>query len=366
MSVAGCQLEEAFLLKVLRDVVNQHILQKEEVEDDLERHLEALWDLSMEQQAAEIIQQFQGLKIFAEAAERLNFEGHLSEVLLGILANVCSHWRPGENPQLDDVDLASTALKALESSDGLVAVQGLRISCSLLCAQVSVSQLWSSGAVDRYLFALENSLRWDVVRYACDALCQGLLLEITEDSESKQCSFAPRLMPQLPPLLEQRCQELCESEDDDLAEGQDLETALWSALRLAESLACLHCDADAQAALHASALMAIERAQKPEVLAAALEVLSTLQAQSKVDEACQAVVSLVASPEVLEKLLLLLPDLDDQDAALTAWVLLQQAEHLELRKHLEVLESACEAMSDELRGQLSPEFLHFLDKVRGR
>ena len=28
---------------------------------------EALWDLSMEQQAAEIIQQFQGLKIFAEA-----------------------------------------------------------------------------------------------------------------------------------------------------------------------------------------------------------------------------------------------------------------------------------------------------------
>eukprot|EP00435_Cladocopium_sp_Y103_P022514 s1138_g5.t1 len=204
------------------------------------------------------------------------------------------------------------------------------------------------------------------VRYACDALCQGLLLEITEDSESNQSSS--RLMHQLPQLLEQRCQELCESEDDDLAEGQDLETALWSALRLAESLACLHCDADAQAALHASALMAIERAQKPEVLVAALEVLSSLQAQPrKANETCkQAVVSLVASPEVLEKLLLLLPDVeeDNQDAAFVAWVLLQQAERLELQKHLEVLESACEAMNDELRGHLSPEFLHFIDKVR--
>eukprot|EP00434_Breviolum_minutum_P011148 symbB.v1.2.009836.t1/scaffold635.1/size178188/7 len=155
-TAAGCQLEEAFLLKVLRQVVDQHILQKDEVQDDLERHLEALWDLSVEAQAAEIIQQFQGIKIFAQAAERLDFKGHLAEIFLGILANVSTHFRPEtETPQSEDFTIA---FKALRSSDGLVLVQALRISCSLLCAKMLLSHFWSPAAIDCYIFALEHSL----------------------------------------------------------------------------------------------------------------------------------------------------------------------------------------------------------------
>lgn len=37
----GCQLEEAFLLKILRDLVNQQILKTEEASEELEQRLEA-------------------------------------------------------------------------------------------------------------------------------------------------------------------------------------------------------------------------------------------------------------------------------------------------------------------------------------
>ncbi|CAK9054640.1 Probable polyamine transporter At3g13620, partial [Durusdinium trenchii] len=119
-----CHLDEAFLLKVLRDTVNQQILEKEEVQEDLEKRLEAIWDLSIELEAAQAICHFQGLSIFAEAAERGAFKGRLSEICLGIVANVCTLLTPA-------LDLATTALRALESFDASVALQGLRIACAL-------------------------------------------------------------------------------------------------------------------------------------------------------------------------------------------------------------------------------------------
>ena len=359
-TAAGCQLEEAFLLKVLRQVVDQHILQKDEVQDDLERHLEALWDLSVEAQAAEIIQQFQGIKIFAQAAERLDFKGHLAEIFLGILANVSTHFRPEtETPQSEDFTIA---FKALRSSDGLVLVQALRISCSLLCAKMLLSHFWSPAAIDCYIFALEHSLRWDVVRYACDALCQGLLLEMTQDGVFSSMLRGPRL----PRLLEERCRELCASdESDSLEEGADVETALWSALRLAESLACLD---DAQAeALRSMALIAIDRMEKPEVLVAALEVLSALEEDDdQLAVPCgQAgeVKKIMEKAEVVEKLLLLLTDLGEEssDVVSAAWVLLQHADRAELQKHMEVIEEARASIHQELKNRLSPDFLRFLD-----
>ncbi|CAJ1388368.1 unnamed protein product, partial [Effrenium voratum] len=158
----GCQVEEAFLCKVLRDVVNQHILQKEQVEDDLGKHLEALWDLSADAACAEACCALRGAEILAQAAEAHDFAGRLPEVALGILANVSSHSLSEETLGSYD-DLASTALKALAAADAAVCAQALRICCGLLCSQRSLTLLWSPEAFERYIFALGNSLRWDVV-----------------------------------------------------------------------------------------------------------------------------------------------------------------------------------------------------------
>eukprot|EP00434_Breviolum_minutum_P011146 symbB.v1.2.009834.t1/scaffold635.1/size178188/5 len=172
--------------------------------------------------------------------------------------------------------------------------------------------------------------------------------------------------PRLPRLLEERCRELCASdESDSLEEGADVETALWSALRLAESLACLD---DAQAeALRSMALIAIDRMEKPEVLVAALEVLSALEEDDdQLAVPCgQAgeVKKIMEKAEVVEKLLLLLTDLGEEssDVVSAAWVLLQHADRAELQKHMEVIEEARASIHQELKNRLSPDFLRFLD-----
>eukprot|EP00913_Durusdinium_trenchii_P028973 g27167.t1 len=132
-----CHLDEAFLLKVLRDTVNQQILEKEEVQEDLEKRLEAIWDLSIELEAAQAICHFQGLSIFAEAAERGAFKGRLSEICLGIVANVCTLLTPA-------LDLATTALRALESFDASVALQGFAREAP--CKNFGMMKLLSWGA----------------------------------------------------------------------------------------------------------------------------------------------------------------------------------------------------------------------------
>ncbi|CAK9080919.1 unnamed protein product [Durusdinium trenchii] len=351
-----CHLDEAFLLKVLRDTVNQQILEKEEVQEDLEKRLEAIWDLSIELEAAQAICHFQGLSIFAEAAERGAFKGRLSEICLGIVANVCTLLTPA-------LDLATTALRALESFDASVALQGLRIACALLCSRSSLQELWNDEALDRYLFALENSLRWGLVRYACDAVCQGLLLE------SDEAVKIPRVLrladdslarPQIARLLEARTLELAtELLEGESEAGDEAETAWWSALRLAESLAVCQ-NAEVEATLRSLAIRTVRVAEKPELLVAALEVLAALPQHSEA-EAEQKVFSL--EPAVVEKLLLLLVDMEEEvDLQEIAWVMLEAADQTDLEEHLEVLNAAASRMTEEVQRKLAPSFLDFLRK----
>ncbi|CAK9025623.1 unnamed protein product, partial [Durusdinium trenchii] len=141
--------------------------------------------------------------------------------------------------------------------------------------------------------------------------------------------------------------------------GDEAETAWWSALRLAESLAVCQ-NAEVEATLRSLAIRTVRVAEKPELLVAALEVLAALPQHSEA-EAEQKVFSL--EPAVVEKLLLLLVDMEEEvDLQEIAWVMLEAADQTDLEEHLEVLNAAASRMTEEVQRKLAPSFLDFLRK----
>eukprot|EP00439_Symbiodinium_sp_Y106_P083929 s211_g24.t1 len=155
-----CQVEEAFILKVLRDVVDQEILKKEEVSSELESQLEALWDLCVDDATAQAVVRFRGLEILLQASS--SGEGRVAEAALGAVANVCSHWVAKPPHELADIgNIAGAAMNILATPDAAVAEQALRIVFTLLCCNdAPKATLWCATAVERYIFIVESSLRW--------------------------------------------------------------------------------------------------------------------------------------------------------------------------------------------------------------
>eukprot|EP00439_Symbiodinium_sp_Y106_P084180 s211_g25.t1 len=199
------------------------------------------------------------------------------------------------------------------------------------------------------------------VRFACDALAQGIALEAQmggPNAEAPCESLAALGRLSALALVAKRCEELAAAIEEgvDGAEGDgDPETVLWSVLRLIDSLltvmACS--DSEATAAL-AAALAALHAAQRPEAQVEALEVISTLfegEAQSAADAdsrlLLQASESLKSDADMVEKLVLLLPDLDEdsQSTALMALVLLQSARSEDVQNHAEVIKEAMASFS---------------------
>lgn len=306
-------VDESFVLRVLRDVVDRHVRAVPVNSDcpegetkssgdaqsdtgELEGRMEAFWDLCADPDTSAFVVKHRGISVLQEAAERNNAEGRCAEIALGTLANIAAHrglaqaLLPG-----DAAALTSAVMLGIRSQDGLVVIQALRLMCCLLCGQAAGShpELWSDQSVTYVLFVLENSLRWEALKQACDALSQGIVLEAKAEAEAEEqtarepsairsapCFSAAPLFAQhkLPRVLAIRISELAaaaagETESND--EG-DAEEVLLSALCLAESLAAMALTVAELAALGISALRALACAERPEVLSQALEVLAEL------------------------------------------------------------------------------------------
>ncbi|OLP95268.1 hypothetical protein AK812_SmicGene22614 [Symbiodinium microadriaticum] len=160
---SACQVEEAFILKVLRELVDQEILKKEEVSSELESQLEALWDLCVDDATAQAVVRFRGLEILLQASS--SGEGRVAEAALGAVANVCSHWVAKPPHELTDVgQIAVAVINILATPDAAVAEQALRIVFTLLCCtDAPKATLWCAASVERYMFVVESSLRWGAV-----------------------------------------------------------------------------------------------------------------------------------------------------------------------------------------------------------
>lgn len=335
--------------------------------------MESLWDLCVEPLTAAFVASHRGLAALTGAVERARGDGRIAEICLGTLANICSHRSVTEAiVPADLAELVTTTLRGLSSSDGLAVLQALRLSCALLCgpAAGSCGELLGEAALERYLFSFEQSLRWEVVQHACNALSQGLVLEARTAEGDERPQFAALLSRvQLAPKLAARAAELAGAiAGDDIGENPadgDPEAALLSMLCLAESFVTTSgCHAADLLELGNSALMAVARADRPEVLAAALELLSTLgqalheenaeqSTTSKASEhrrLCEKVRHFAASTAGLaERLALLLAEPGQASAGCAsgaALVLLQNAPTDEVAEHREVLAAVLAAASE--------------------
>eukprot|EP00933_Yihiella_yeosuensis_P020858 TRINITY_DN16642_c4_g1_i2.p1 TRINITY_DN16642_c4_g1~~TRINITY_DN16642_c4_g1_i2.p1 ORF type:complete len:216 (+),score=54.85 TRINITY_DN16642_c4_g1_i2:436-1083(+) len=191
-------------------------------------------------------------------------------------------------------------------------------------------------------------------------------------------------------LIAQRIGELSAAvqEAEEIGEGEgDPEVALLSALCLADSLLAVsdsNDDTDANSSLFRASLQALEGADKPEVLSAALEVLGTLleaslTASSKDDQGSD---SQKWSPKkdleafsstskgLTEKLALLLAEADSEETSLTTVIisllLLQSAPKQEVLDHKEAIAPvACGLDTDQaIAAGLRIEFLQLFQGIR--
>lgn len=312
-------VDESFLLSVLRNLVDQHILSsaasstevladssapsssedrgapacQESENESFERRLEALWDLCVEPRTAAFVVAHRGIDVLTGAVQRAQGEGRAAEICLGTLANICTQRAVAEALGSTDVsDLTGATLRGLSSNDGLAVLQALRLACALLCgpAALGCMELLGEAATERYLFCLEHSLRWEVVQHACNALSQGLVLEANASEGELPPATGALQRPaislllarkQLAQLLTARGAELAAAVVGDeaaeaAAEG-DAEAALLSVLCLAESFVSVsECSPSDILSLGNTAFLVLARTDRPEILAAALELLATL------------------------------------------------------------------------------------------
>lgn len=439
-----CLVEESFLLRTLRDVVNAHILTNLGGEGknghtdlapqspltspptDLDGRLETLWDLCADFRTASfLVREGRALQILSEAAMRAqqsaedvskddqqrSADARSAEVYVGALANICTHREVVAGVAVEDVAaLAAVAQNGLSVTEGSVVLQSLRLSVGLLMGPVatSCSQLLSGSAVNRYVYVVENSLLWEAVQQACNALSQGIVLESAghefnpTGKENPRSPISNLAKDGFVSVLADRVGEVASSlgcESLVHAGAGDAETALLSALCLGESLLsaatsegdCGSVPIEDVVALAISCLRALAVSGRPDVVAADLELIATLLdwevdsailrlpvIRSKSDVSAVAIVPQVRAclggelgPAVIEKLVFLLQDGAelDEDGSLScassaALVLLDLAPWTRVSEHADVLapmaQSISEATCADIFASLSPDFLRHL------
>lgn len=395
-------VDESFLLHALRDVVQHWILSaasndaseagqedgREVTPEDLESRLETLWDLCVDARTAAFLVRSRAVSILSEAAARAQASERprCAEICLGALGNVCSHAEVATCLGGGDAAaLVGAALAGLGCGDGAVVLQALRLACALLSGPAAgdCAGLWSDAAITSYLFVLESSLLWDAVRHACDALSQVLVLAADEESgvASSQRPEAQHLVERLAQehllaSLASRLGELtaaaaAEVEGaTDAPEGEgDVEAAVLSGLCLADSFATAAPSLLSEAAspLASACLRVLARLWRPEVLAAALELLASLLegeggGREEVDTdvygpvlgQVRAFASGAAGAGLVERLVLVLEDREaDETVVATALAVLEHAPAGLVAEHRELLASAAAARLQRRAGAAS-------------
>ncbi|CAK0837827.1 unnamed protein product, partial [Prorocentrum cordatum] len=181
---SGALVDEAFLLRALRDVVDRRILHgtkggsarapsaastapcspaspsdsdgaEGEEGDELDKRLETLWDLCVDEGTAAFVASHSGVAVLSRAAEQGGSEGRTAEICLGTLANTCAHHALVEGITADDLaQLRAAALRGLRSPDARVVLQALRLACALLCgpAARACPDLWDDASISGYVW----------------------------------------------------------------------------------------------------------------------------------------------------------------------------------------------------------------------
>lgn len=380
-------VDESFLLRVLRDVMQKYILsatdvadcgdQTSEPADDLAGRLETLWDLCVDRRTAAFLVSNKAASILPEVVLRAQAtdDTRSAEVCLGVLGNICSHAKVAVAlTDGETTPICGAVLGSLNCADGAVVLQALRLACALLTGPLAgkCGGLWSETAITRYLFVLENALLWDAVRHACDVLSQVLVLALQDKLEpdaAGEGGAGPSTRPDAQIIIgrftqEHLLQSLVSRLDEltavlaaevdaaiDVHEGEgDASAAVLSALCLADSFVAAVPSVPTETAgpLVAACIEVLVQLWKPEVLSAALELLASLlddgaeaDCRFAVLSQVQETLSGVAGPRLVERLILVLEDSTVGEAPVAvALTLLRSAPAALLADHRDTLDAA--------------------------
>lgn len=186
---------ERFVLKTLMELKDQN---GAKIDDSFEKDLCLLWDMTIEKAVVKLLLEYSVLELFSNIIE-VSEDERLIEILLGIVANMCSLLQTREY-LCESPGVMSTILSQLTSSDPLILHQLMRLLYSAILFENSGDEsTWFShfknceNFVDKFSFILTNSTSNTLLISsfeALNAICAKFAIIEIQPESPKDSSFS--------------------------------------------------------------------------------------------------------------------------------------------------------------------------------
>lgn len=197
-SIGDTLYSSRFVLKTLIKLTNFTSSSTLEQDEDFEKDLCILWDMTIEKDVVNLLLEHNVLELFASIIQTNEEDKRLTEILVGIIGNMCAVSETRSRLCVS-VELMTPLLDLVSCSDSLVLVQLMRLLHAALVFENSGDEIpWfshfksSENFVEKLAFLLYNSMSTTLLVNAYEALnsicTKFAVIEI--QPEGKDCSFS--------------------------------------------------------------------------------------------------------------------------------------------------------------------------------
>lgn len=197
-SIGDTLYSSRFVLKTLIKLTNFTSSSTLEADEDFEKDLCILWDMTIEKDVVLLLLEHNVLELFASIIQTNEEDKRLTEILVGIIGNMCAVSET-RTRLCFSVELMTPILDLVSCTDSLILVQLMRLLHAALVFENSGDEIcWfnhfksTENFVEKLAFLLYNSMSTTLLVNAYEALnsicTKFAVIEI--QPEGKDCSFS--------------------------------------------------------------------------------------------------------------------------------------------------------------------------------
>ncbi|XP_037036018.1 protein saal1 [Bradysia coprophila] len=197
-SIGDTLYSSRFVLKTLIKLTNFTSSSTLEQDEDFEKDLCILWDMTIEKDVVQLLLEQNVLELFANIIQTNDEDKRLTEILVGIIGNMCA-LSETRTRLCFSVELMSPLLDLVSCTDSLILVQLMRLLHAALVFENSGDEIsWfnhfksAENFVEKLSFLLDNSMSTTLLVNAYEALnsicAKFAVIEI--QPEGKDSSFS--------------------------------------------------------------------------------------------------------------------------------------------------------------------------------
>lgn len=197
-SIGDTLYSSRFVLKTLIKLTNFTSHSTLEQDEEFEKELCILWDMTIEKDVVELLLEHNVLELFTSIIQTNEEDKRLTEILVGIIGNMCAVSET-RSRLCFNVELMTPLLDLVSCTDSLILVQLMRLLHAALVFENSGDEIcWfnhfkaAENFVEKLAFVLHNSMSSTLLVNSFEALnsiCTKFAV-IEVQPEGKDCSFS--------------------------------------------------------------------------------------------------------------------------------------------------------------------------------